>query len=312
MPPDSADLTCKLIHFDLRNPVVLASGVMGISPNLLKRAADAGAGAVTSKSCGPKPRAGHASPIVLDWGAGVINAVGLPNPGVNREVKNLIETKQLLAESETPLIGSFFAGTEEEFGQVASIIAEAEPDMLEVDISCPNVGDEFGLPFAASTQTAAGVTRTIKKAVPHIPLSIKLGPNVPNIALIARAVVDAGADCITAINTMPGMIIDADSGKPVLTNKVGGISGPALKPIALKCVFDIAQAVSVPIIGLGGILSGRDAAEMLMAGATAIGVGTAVWYRGVAAFGIIVNELTEFMLSHGYADLASMRGLALK
>ena len=140
------------------------------------------------------------------------------------------------------------------------------------------------------------------------PVTIKLAPNVSNIARIAAAVVEAGADAITAINTMPGMVIDPVSGQPLLSNRVGGISGPALKPIALRCVYEIAQAVSVPIIGTGGVSTGQDAVEMLAAGATVVGVGSAVYYRGVSAMQQINQELVEFMDAHDLAKVASLRG----
>jgi dihydroorotate dehydrogenase (NAD+) catalytic subunit len=144
-----------------------------------------------------------------------------------------------------------------------------------------------------------------------VPLFVKLAPNVPNIGRIAAQVVAAGADGITAINTMPGMVIDVESGHPVLTNKSGGLSGPAIRPIAVRCVYEIAAAVpGVPIIGTGGVSNGRDAAELIMAGATAVGVGTAVYLRGLDVFRQLDAELTEFMATHGYADVAAMRGLA--
>ncbi|MBN1486834.1 MAG: dihydroorotate dehydrogenase, partial [Anaerolineae bacterium] len=186
--------------------------------------------------------------------------------------------------------------------------------LIEVNISCPNVGDEFGTPFAALPETAAAVTETVKQALAEtkIPVAVKLAPNVPGIARIAAAVVAAGADAITAVNTMPGMVIDASAGRPVLSNRVGGISGPALKPIALRCVADIARTVAVPIIGTGGVTTGRDAAEMLMAGATAVGIGSALWYRGPDAMGEIAEELRAFMAQHHYATLAQLRGLAVQ
>jgi dihydroorotate dehydrogenase (NAD+) catalytic subunit len=305
-----ADLTCKLLHLQMRNPLVLASGVIGTSASILARAGKAGAGAVTSKSCGPVPRAGHPNPITLDWGYGVINAVGLTNPGAKEELEVLKKAKPLLHALGIPLVASIFAGTVDQFGEVARIIAEAEPDLLEVDISCPNVDSEFGLPFSAETATAAKVTEAVKRAV-NIPVSIKLGPNVPNIGRIAAAVADAGANAITAINTMPGMIIDARAAKPVLYNKIGGISGPALKPIALRCVADIARTVKIPIIGTGGVSNGTDAVEMIMAGATAVGIGTAIWYRGVDVFAQIAAEMNTFMDEEHYPNLESMRGKAV-
>lgn len=303
------DLTCRLPGLRLRNPIVLASGIIGTSATLLKRAAEAGAGAVTAKSCGPEPRAGHPNPIALDWGGGLINAVGLTNPGAEEEARLLVQARAMLDPLGVPLIASVFAGTVAEFAQVARTVATAQPHLIELNISCPNVGDEFGTPFAGTCHSAAAVTTAVKNAV-EVPITVKLAPNVPDIGRIAAAVVEAGADAITAVNTMPGMIINAEAGCPVLSNRVGGISGPALKPIALRCVYEIARAVRVPIIGTGGVLTGRDAAEMLMAGATAVGVGSAVWYRGVAALGEIGAELASFMKSEGYTALEEMRGLA--
>ena len=305
------DLTCSFLNLTLNNPTVLASGILGTSATLLERTARCGAGAVTAKSCGPEPRAGHPNPVSVDWGGGVINAIGLTNPGAEEEVHLLRESKALLAPLGVPLIASIFAPTVAQFGEVARTISQAEPDLIEVNISCPNVGDEFGTPFAGLTDTAAAVTTAVK-AVTDIPISVKLAPNVPSIARIAAAVVEAGADAITAVNTMPGMVIDAEAGRPVLSNKMGGISGPALKPIALRCVAEIARTVKVPIIGTGGINTGRDAAEMILAGATAVGVGTAVWYRGPEAFQHIIDELRAFMTQEGYTHLEEMRGLAIR
>lgn len=306
MPP--VDLRCRLLNLILRNPVVLASGIIGTSAALLRRAAEAGAGAVTAKSCGPEPRAGHPNPIALDWGGGLINAVGLTNPGAEAEAELLARARAALEPLGVPLIASIFAGTEEGFARVARTVAAARPHLIELNISCPNVGDELGTPFAATCDGAAAVTAAVRAAVTE-PITVKLAPNVPDIGRIAAAAVEAGADAITAINTMPGMIIDAEAGRPVLSNRVGGLSGPALKPVALRCVYEIAQAVRVPIIGTGGVLTGRDAAEMLMAGATAVGVGSAVWYRGVPALGQIAGELAAFMKREGYADLEELRGL---
>ena len=305
----AVDLRCELLGLHLPNPLVLASGVLGTSASLLVRAAREGAGAVTAKSCGPRPREGHPNPVTVDWGHGVINAIGLSNPGARAEVPLLIEARTQLEPLGVPLIASVFGGTVAEYAEVARTVAQAEPHLIEVNISCPNVADDFGTPFAASCASAGDVTRAVKADIGAIPIAVKLAPNVPDIGRIAAAVVEAGADAITAVNTMPGMVIDAEAGCPVLSNRVGGISGPALKPIALRCVAEIARAVDVPIIGTGGVNSGRDAAEMLMAGATAVGVGTAVWYRGAGALGAIAEELVAFMRDHGYASLDELRGL---
>lgn len=305
------DLTVQIANLTLQNPLVLASGVMGTSPGLLHRVALGGAGAVTAKSCGPQPRAGHPNPVMVEWDHGLLNAIGLTNPGVDEEIDLLKEVKALLQPLNVPLFASIFAGTLDEFGQVAAMAAQAEPDLIEVNISCPNVHDDLGMPFAADHRSAAGVTRAVRQAVKEIPIAVKLAPNVPDLGRIANAVVDAGADAITAINTMPGMIIDVDAARPVLHNRTGGISGPALKPIAIRCVAEIAQNVDVPIIGTGGMLTGRDAIEMLMAGATAVGVGSALWYRGPDAFRLITAEISQFMGEMGIGSVNELIGKAI-
>lgn len=305
------DLSIEMCGFTLKNPLVLASGVMGTSATLLKRVALSGAGAVTAKSCGPAARTGHPNPVMVDWGHGLLNAIGLTNPGAEEEVALLAVARDELTPLGVPLFASIFAGTEEEFARVAEAIVRAKPTLIEVNISCPNVRDDFGTPFAAIPETASAVTRAVKRVVGEIPIAVKLAPNVPDIGRIAAAVVEAGADAITAINTMPGMVIDPEAAQPVLSNKTGGISGPALKPIALRCVAEIARAVDVPIIGTGGVLTGRDAIEMVMAGSTAVGVGSAYWYRGEKALELIVEEMQAFMTEHGYSSLGEMRGKAV-
>ena len=206
-----SDLTCEFLGLKLHNPIVLASGILGTSADLLERAARTGASAVTSKSCGPTPRAGHPNPVALDWGHGLINAIGLSNPGAEEEAVLLAEARERLEPLGTPLIASIFAGTVAEFGDVARTISTANPHVIEVNISCPNVADEFGTPFAATCESAATVTETAKRSVGDIPIAVKLAPNVPNIGRIAAACVEAGADAITAINTMPGMVIASAS-----------------------------------------------------------------------------------------------------
>jgi len=303
-PPD---LSCLIAGVRLATPLVLASGIWGTSPTLLERAARSGAGAVTAKTCTPAPRPGHRNPTAINWGHGLINAMGLPNPGAKEEVDLLREAGRRLSAYGVALIASIAADTVEEFGKAAAMVSRAGPALIEVNISCPNVESNHGEMFASSAEAAAAVTRQVKASTP-IPCIVKLSPNVPDIAAIARAVAAAGADGITAVNTMPGMLVDAESGAPVLAHGTGGISGSALKPIALRCVHEIAAAVSIPIIGTGGVLTGTDAVEMLSAGAACVGVGSAIVTRGAQAFSLIIEELRSWLSDRGYQCLEDVRG----
>lgn len=306
-----ADLAVNFLNLQVKNPLVLASGVLGTSPSLLARCAREGAGAVTSKSCGPDARPGHENPVTFAWEGGVINAIGLTNPGAREELPLLCEAKKRLGPLGVPLFASIFAHDLRSFAEAAQIIAEAAPDLIEVNISCPNVANEFGMPFSSSARSAAAVTRAVRQAV-SLPLSIKLAPNVPDIGSIAQAVAEEGADAITAVNTMPAMLIDAYAGAPLLSNRTGGLSGAALKPIALRCVAEIAGCVSLPIIGTGGISSGLDAVEMLMAGATLVGVGSAIWQGGPEVMKRISSEIDSFMDAEGYCRVEDLGGKALR
>jgi len=291
-----------------RNPLVLASGVLGVTGASLRFVVENGAGGVTTKSIWREGHAGHPNPVIIANDHFMLNAVGLPDAGIE---KAHVEIGEYLKNKPAPLIANIVEAKIADFAEVAEKVTALGPDIIEVNISCPNVEDEFGKPFACSTHDAAAVTRAVR-AKTKLPIVIKLSPNVMNIAEIARAVVDAGADGICAINTVgPGMLIDLETREPILANKVGGVSGPAIKPISLKAVYDIHKALPhVPIIGTGGILSGEDALEMIMVGATLVGVGTAVYYRGVECFQKMVDEMAAWCKKHGVQDLAEIRGAA--
>jgi dihydroorotate dehydrogenase (NAD+) catalytic subunit len=225
-------------------------------------------------------------------------------------VSVLEDARRRCAPLGVPLIASVFGDTAEAFGDVTRILEAAEPDLYEVNISCPNVAEEFGQPFAADPLQAALATAAVR-AMTARPVIVKLSANVADICTVARAVVEAGADAISAINTLgPGMVIDIRARAPVLSNRVGGVSGPAIRPIAVRCVYEVSQAVSVPIIGMGGIVDGEDAVEMIMAGATAVGVGSAFHYRGMEALVAMEAELAAFMREQGFDSIAAMRGVA--
>ena len=288
------------------SPLVLASGILGVTGASMNRAIENGCGAVTIKSLSPEPRTGHNNPTMIAGEHFVLNAVGLSNPGIEKGLDTIREYKELTS---APMIGSVFAGTKDEFVRIAEQICEAPINMLELDLSCPNVGNEFDDPFAYSAKAIEAITSETKERV-NVPISIKLSPNVWNVAELAKAAEAAGADAITAVNTVSGMVINVEARRPVLHNRVGGISGKALFPIALKCVYDIYKSVKIPIIGTGGISSGEDALAMIMAGATLLGVGSAVYYGGPEVFGKINDEMIAFMQKEGITSLEDIRGAA--
>lgn len=301
-------LKINLAGIELASPLVLASGIMGLSASSLARVAEFGVGAVTSKSCGLEERKGHPCPAILPFGFGVLNAVGLANPGVDDMIEELLQFRQ---QSEVPFIASIFGKTIDEFPEVSALIAQAHPAMIEVNVSCPNVAAEFGTPFAADPQLVGDITRRVRERVSDIPISIKISLQCQSLTQIARACADNGADAITAINSVgPGMIIDPNVRRPVLSNLTGGLSGPAILPLAVRAVWEIAEAVSLPIIGTGGIETAEDVIQMILAGATAVGVGTAVYTRGLEVFASINSDLHVFMQEREISSLSDLKGAA--
>lgn len=288
----------------LHTPMVLASGVLGNNKAILERVWENGCGLPTMKSIGPAPREGHKNPTVIDLGNGMINAVGLPSPGY----LNMEEEWQELSGRAFPINASIYGGSVDEFVRVAEFVSAQGPDFIELNISCPN-SDKHGMIFGVNAQSSHDVVAAVKKVI-HVPLIAKLTPAAPDIAGIAKACEDAGADAICAINTAgPGMIIDIESRSPVLAFKTGGLSGPMIKPIAVRCVYDIFRSVSIPIIGLGGISTGKDAIEIIMAGATLVGIGTAVRYRGINVFDKVNKEINDWLTAHD-TTMEEIRGAA--
>ncbi|HLD34715.1 MAG TPA: tRNA-dihydrouridine synthase, partial [Patescibacteria group bacterium] len=225
-------LAVNFLRREFTNPIVLASGILGMTAASLNQVTNNGAGGVTTKSASLSPRPGHPNPTMLGFEHFFINAVGLSNPGMIETAEEIKKFKRL---SSAPLIVSIFAGTPDEFGVAAEQICQAPLDFLEVNVSCPNVSKEFGVPFAYSPEAVETITKKIKEKS-TVPIIIKLSPNAWNIVEIAKRAEAAGADAITAVNTVSGMTIDIGSRRPILHNKQGGVSGPALFPIALKCV----------------------------------------------------------------------------
>ncbi len=301
-------LATELAGIRLENPLVLSSGILGLSASSLKRAADSGAGAVTSKSCGPSERPGHKCPSILPFSHGLLNAVGLANPGVSEMVKELVDFRKTCSR---PLIASIFGATVGEFGDVAAVVAQAEPDMIEVNVSCPNVAAEFGRPFAADPKECGRIVRLVKERAGKIPVAMKLSAAAPSIAAVAKACEDNGADAITAINSVgPGMVIDVGVRRPVLSNKVGGVSGPGILPVAVRCVYEIFRAVRIPIIGGGGVIDSNGALQMILAGATAVGIGTGILERGLEIFGEIGRGIEAHLAENRIESVRKLIGAA--
>ncbi len=298
-------LQTKIGKVRLENPTVLASGILGVSGKLMVRVAQNGAGAVTTKSVFVNEREGHPNPTVLAGKDFLINAVGLSGPGVEEESE---EIKYIKKNTKAPVIASIAGGTVKEFGLVAKKISLAKPDLIEVNISCPNVESEFGKPFGTDAKVAAKVTEMVK-ANTSIPIIVKLSPNVDDISLIAKAVEKAGADAISAINTVgPEKIVDKTTGKPFLANKMGGVSGPKILPIALEKVKEVYNTVKIPIIGIGGVTYGKDAVKMIKAGASAVGIGSAVYFREIDVFSKICDEMRLIMKKEGFRNIDEMVG----
>ena len=297
-------LAVSIAGLKLRNPTMNAAGVLGISAPLLRRVYDGGAGAVVTKSLGGAQRMGHSNPTLVSVEGGALNAMGLPNPGAEYFVDMIRELKG----EGVPVVASFFGGTIEEFREVASVLSEAGVDALEVNVSCPNVAEELGM-LGADPVNTEKVTEAVKE-VARSPVIVKLSPNVTDICEIAVAAERGGADAITAVNTLKGLAVDADLRKPILTNVTGGLSGPALKPVALRCVWEIYEAVEIPIIGCGGISSGRDAVEYLLSGATAVQIGTAAMDGGFDVFGEIAEGIGGYLSENGFKGVKEIVGLA--
>ncbi|MFK5954324.1 MAG: dihydroorotate dehydrogenase [Desulfobacterium sp.] len=290
---------------ELISPTVLASGILGNNFDILQRVHESGCGLVTMKSIGPDPRDGHNNPTVIDLGHGMINAVGLPSPGYLHMEKEWTA----LDNRDFPIIASIYGASVDEFQRVADYVSDKKPDFIELNISCPN-SKKHGMLFGTSATASFDVVNAVKKVIDTTPLIAKLTPQALNIGEIAKACEDAGADAICAINTLgPGMLIDIESRTPILDFKKGGLSGPMIRPVAVRCVYDIFKATRLPIIGLGGITTGADAIEMIMAGATLVGIGSAITYRGIEVFKQVSDEIDQWLDDHG-CTLEEIRGAA--
>ncbi len=265
------DLRVSIGSLKLRNPVMTASGTFGYAREFEPYVNLHHLGAVVVKGISLEPRAGNPPPRIVETACGMLNAIGLENVGVTRFIK---EKMSSLQDVNVPVIVNILGDSLDEYGEIAGRL-QGVPGIagIEVNISCPNV-KKGGVAFGTVPEMAASVTEAVK-AESSVPVVVKLSPNVSDITVIAKAVEDAGADAVSLINTLIGMAIDHKSRKPRIANVIGGLSGPAIKPVALRMVYQVSQAVSIPVIGIGGIESWQDVVEFMLAGATAVQIGTA-------------------------------------
>lgn len=300
-----ADLRTDIAGVPLRNPFLLASGIWGESGESLKGAWDAGAGGVITKSIGTSSRPGYPNPTVETYERwGFLNAMGLPNPGIEEYPQEV----RIAREAGALVIGSVFGHDADEFGGLAERLASTGVAAIELNLSCPHaegLGSEVGSDPKAVTEITHAVVRRVR-----VPVIAKLTPNTHDIAALAAAAEEGGAAAVSAINTVRGLAIDTTLRRPTLSHGLGGLSGAAIRPVGLACVWQIYRRVRIPIIGVGGIMTGDDALQYLMAGARAVEVGTAVAFDRIRVFTRLVGELGDRMEALGIARVTDAVGLA--
>src|SRR5881628_515293 len=298
------DLSVEFAGIKLPNPTILASGILGVSGEVMIRASRAGAAAVVTKSFNRKGREGYRNPSFIEVQSGLLNALGIPNPGM----EEMREEVEVASKQGVPVIASVFGFDAEEFAESAVMGEKGGAIAVELNVSCPHVR-EVGVEIGQRPKVVAEVTHAVKSRV-HVPVFVKLSPNVTDIAEVAKAAESAGADGVTAINTVLGTAVDVDSGFPILGGVLGGLSGPAIHPIALRAVYQIRQAVRIPIIGVGGIEDWKGAVQMMMAGASAVQIGSAGTSRGLEVFREVTQGTGKFLEKKGYSSVREIVSMA--
>ncbi|MGK2904988.1 MAG: dihydroorotate dehydrogenase [Desulfuromonadales bacterium] len=300
------DLSVEIAGIKLRNPVMPASGTFGYGEEYAPFLDLEKIGAIVTKGLSLKPRAGNPTPRITETVSGMLNAIGLQNVGIDAFIKHKMP---FLRTVNTPIIANFFGNTLEEYSEVARRLNDIpEIAAAELNISCPNV-KQGGIVFGTDPRAASEVVALVRKQLQK-PLIVKLTPNVTDITVVARAVEEAGADAIACINTITGMSVDVHTRKPRLANRTGGLSGPAIRPIAVRMVHQVVQTVSVPVIGIGGIVRPMDALEFLIVGATAVQVGTANFIDPTAML-TIIEGIEDFCIAEGLDDIHQLIGSLL-
>lgn len=297
------DMSVKIAGLKLRNPVMTASGTFGYGQEFAEYVDLETIGAFITKGLSLRPRAGNPTPRIVETPGGMLNAIGLQNVGIEAFIAKKVP---FLRTVQTPAIANFFGYTIDEYAELAGRLDQI-PEIagLEVNISCPNV-KQGGIVFGTDPKCASDVVSACREATSK-PLIVKLSPNVTDVVVMAKACADAGADALSLINTLTGLAIDLQRRKPVLANITGGLSGPAIKPIALRMVWQVARAVNLPLIGIGGIMNATDALEFMLAGASAVQVGTASFINPSAAQQIAA-DMEAWLVANGVSDVKSLIG----
>ncbi|MBQ8179128.1 MAG: dihydroorotate dehydrogenase [Candidatus Methanomethylophilaceae archaeon] len=287
----------------LERPGMVASGIMDETGPSMVRMIENGAGAVVTKSVGLQPNSGHANPCFMEVTGGYVNAMGLPNPGID-----LFAEEMEVAVPAGPIVGSVYGSTPDDFSVLAARMEDYGASAVELNLSCPHAKG-YGMEVGTDPAMVSAIVSAVKSAV-SIPVWAKLTPNTHILPQIGRAVQDAGGDAVVAINTLKAMVISPEFARPVLSNRFGGLSGAAVKPVGVRAVYDLASVLDIPLIGVGGISDWRDAAEYIMAGASAFQVGSAIGTVGIDVFQGINEGLATFMEDYGYGSISSMVGVA--
>ena len=295
-------LETNICGLKLQSPLILASGILGVSYSSMKRVIDAGAGAITTKSVGPRPRKGYKNPSIFEVFEGTfINSVGLANPGIDEFQEEIKKIKRF----DFPLIVSVFGDTIESYTEVASKAEKSGCDAIEVNISCPHAKVSS---IGVDPDLTKSLVKSLKKKI-SVPLFIKLNPNVTDIIKIGLAAENGGADAVVAINTIAAMVIDVNVKAPILSHGSGGLSGRAIHPIAIKKVFDLYDKLRIPIIGCGGISNWNDVIEFILAGASAVHIGTAL-HKGVDILTEINKDLRGYLKRNSINNISKLIGEA--
>ncbi|HET6727091.1 MAG TPA: dihydroorotate dehydrogenase [Nitrososphaeraceae archaeon] len=299
------NLSVELGKIHLRNPTMLASGILGISQSIFERLYDENIGGIVTKSISVNPMKGYPNPTVIPLGGGsYLNAVGLSNPGVNAFSKELSQNKTI------PIIISLVGSSEKEFSKMVKVFDTLNILGYEINLSCPHVS-KMGMEVGDDPEAVNKIVKTVRKNTTK-PISVKVGVGSIDVVELARVALDAGANLITAINTLRAMSIDVETMMPILSNRIGGLSGNAIKPIGIRCVYEISKKLEAPVIGCGGVSSWKDVIEYMIAGASAVQIGSVLGSTGPRIFNQITKELKNYVEKKGLRNISEIIGIAHK